>query len=164
MSSTNETKITKDPAGNKLHVTRDFNAPLPDVWEAWTDSSLLDQWWAPKPWRAETKSMDFKVGGLWLYSMVGPQGERSYCRVDFQAIDTEKSISSVAAFCDEDGNFTDDFPKMYWKSTFAATATGTNVLVEIAFDSETDLEKIVQMGFKEGFTMALGNLDELLAR
>ena len=36
--------------------------------------------------------------------------------------------------------------------------------VEITFDSIESLEKIVEMGFKEGFAMAHNNLDELLAR
>ena len=59
MINTLETKITRDPSGKKLIVTREFNAPLEKVWRAWTESSLLDEWWAPRPYKTETKSMDF---------------------------------------------------------------------------------------------------------
>lgn len=52
---------------------------------------------------------------------------------------------------------------MNWKSVFSASATGTKVEVEVTFDSEADMEKIIEMGFKEGFAAAHGNLDELLA-
>ncbi len=106
--------------------------------------------------------MDFKEGGLWLYCMAGPNGERSWCRVDFTKIDAGKSFSAVAGFCDEDGNAISDFPKMYWFNVFEPTETGTKLEVDLSFDSEADLEKIVAMGFEAGFTMGLGNLDELL--
>lgn len=70
--SNKQTTISKDAANKKLIVVREVDAPLEDVWKAWTDSNILDQWWAPKPWRAKTKTMDFREGGMWLYSMVGP--------------------------------------------------------------------------------------------
>ncbi|MFD2144274.1 SRPBCC domain-containing protein [Mucilaginibacter antarcticus] len=69
----NPTEITEDLANKKLNVTRTFNAPIDQVWKAWTDDTLLDKWWAPRPWKAETKSMNFTEGGTWLYSMVGPE-------------------------------------------------------------------------------------------
>ncbi len=35
-------------------ITREFSASQAEVWKAWTESHLLDQWWAPKPWKAVT--------------------------------------------------------------------------------------------------------------
>ena len=132
------------------------------VWAAWTQAELLDQWWAPRPWKAVTQSMDFKPGGVWLYYMLGPEGERHYCRVGFTAIDPGKSFSATSNFCDENGNITDGMPTMYWKTDFSSTATGSKADVKLSFESETALQTILQMGFEGGFTMALGNLDELL--
>jgi uncharacterized protein YndB with AHSA1/START domain len=158
----NNTIISKDLVNRKLNITREFNAPVSRVWKSWTESSILDKWWAPKPWRTETKTMDFKEGGLWLYSMVGPEGERHWCRVDFKTIDPEQSLTIVDGFCDENGNADDSMPLMYWLIKFKATETGTKVEVTITFDKEADLEKIIEMGFEGGFTMALGNLDAVL--
>ncbi len=62
-----KTTFTKDVANNKMFITREFAGTVEDVWKAWTDPKLLDQWWAPKPWKAETKSMDFREGGRWVY-------------------------------------------------------------------------------------------------
>lgn len=53
---------------------------------------------------------------------------------------------------------------MHWKNEFSKTDTGTKVEVEITFASEADMEKIIEMGFEAGFTMAHGNLDELLKK
>src|ERR1043165_154225 len=164
MTVNKETIFTKDAASKKIIVTREFDAPLEQVWKAWTESDLLDQWWAPKPWKANTKSMDFRNGGMWLYAMEGPEGEIHWSRADFNEIVPYKSFVGDDAFCDEDGNVNPDFPRMHWKNEFSETSTGTKVRVEITFASEADLEKIIEMGFKEGFAMAHGNLDELLAK
>ena len=56
--STNKTQVAKDFKEKSIVVTREFNAPLPDVWRAFTESNLLDQWWGPSPWHAETKSQE----------------------------------------------------------------------------------------------------------
>lgn len=157
------TVILKDLANKKLDITREFSAPVEKVWKAWTDAETLDKWWAPRPWRTETKSMDFSEGGVWLYSMVGPNDERHYCKVGFKTIVPQKSFTSVANFCDADGNVDGSFPNMYWQNEFESLANGTMVKVNLSFDSEADMKKIMAMGFEGGFTMAHGNLDELLA-
>ncbi len=86
------------------------------------------------------------------------------CRADFETIVENESYTGTDAFCDENGNITPDPPGMHWDCKFSSTGTGTKVEVEITFATEADMEKIIEMGFKEGFTAAHGNLDELLAK
>jgi uncharacterized protein YndB with AHSA1/START domain len=162
-TGTRETMISKDPVNTKLLVVREFDAPLEQVWRAWTERALLDQWWAPKPWKANTSSIDFRPGGTWFYSMEGPDGPKIYCRVDYQNIVPLKSFSGSDAFCDENGTVSAEMPSMYWNNEFSTTETGSRVSVEITFASEDDMNKIIEMGFEEGFTAALTNLDDLLA-
>lgn len=157
-----ETRIEKDASNKKLTITRDFDAVPELVWRAWTESELLDQWWAPKPYRAETRFMDFRDGGHWLYAMVSPANERQWCRADFGAIEKHKSFRSIGGFCDENGVKNDTVPDMHWYNTFHAAGDGTRVIVELSFDTEEELSTIISMGFREGFTAALGNLDQYL--
>ena len=164
MQTTHETIYTKDLAGKQIKATREFDAPVDQVWKAWSDSSLLDQWWAPKPWKAKTKSMDFKAGGTWLYSMNGPDGESQCARMDFETIDSQKSYTSIDSFCDENGLRNQDMPTMRWNTQFKSTDNGTMVTVLVTFNNEAELEQIVATGFKEGFAMAHDNLDELLKK
>jgi uncharacterized protein YndB with AHSA1/START domain len=164
MMLTKETIYTKDLANKKLRVTREFDAPVEQVWKAWTESKLLDQWWAPKPWKANTQVMDFREGGHWRYYMEGPDGSRHYCRADYKDVIPNKSFGGLDAFCDEQGNINTEFPRMLWKSEFHQSGSGTKVEIEITYASIEDLEKIVEMGFKEGFAAAHNNLDELLAK
>ena len=164
METKNKTLFTKDLENKKIVVEREFSAPVESVWKAWTDSDLLDQWWAPKPWRAETKSMDFRTGGFWLYAMKGPDNEVHWARVDYKSIEKLKNFQAADYFCDENGNKNDELPNMNWDNQFSKTADGTKVVVNISFKSEADIRAILDMGFKEGFEMALGNLDELLEK
>src|SRR5215217_8088898 len=161
----NEAVFVRDQRNKKLTVTRSFNAPLDLVWKAWTDSEILDQWWAPKPYRAETKKMDFREGGIWLYCMAGPGGDsdKQWCRVDYKMIETLKSIASTDTFCDEEGNVTIDFPMMSMNKEFRENDGSTTVVIEVNFDKEEDMLKIIGMGFQEGFTAGMNNLDHYLS-
>ncbi|MBX7203932.1 MAG: SRPBCC domain-containing protein [Bacteroidia bacterium] len=147
---------------NTVNVTREFAANIELVWDAWTKPELLDQWWAPKPYQTKTISMDFSVGGRWLYYMISPEGEKHYCLNEYKKIDVLKSFSGLDAFCDETGNINTDFPRTVWNNTFTQNAQTTTVNIVAQYEKLEDLEKIIEMGFKEGFTMALGNLDQYL--
>ncbi|NJL76808.1 MAG: hypothetical protein HC892_19110 [Saprospiraceae bacterium] len=70
------TKIHIDFENFTFQAKREFDAPVSLVWRAYTEKALLDQWWAPKPWKTETKNIDFRPNGKWVYDMVGPDGER----------------------------------------------------------------------------------------
>lgn len=143
-------------------VNREFAADLDLVWKAWTKPEILDQWWAPKPWKAETKKMDFRPGGYWHYAMVGPEGERHYARADYKSITAKKVFTAVDAFCDEAGVINRDLPQTNWETSFSERDGATMVDVKLSFDSAQDMDKMIEMGFQEGFTIALNGLDELL--
>ncbi|WP_432713065.1 SRPBCC family protein [Pedobacter sp.] len=162
MSTLKQIEITEDVANKRFHITREFVAPLERVWKAWTDPDLLDIWWAPKPWKAVTEKMDFREGGSWLYYMEGPEGEKNWCRFDIQQIADLQSFTGTVYFCDEQGKEDKDIPKMYWDDRFYKDEIGTMVEIKISFDSVDDMKTIMEMRFKEGFTAACENLDELL--
>jgi uncharacterized protein YndB with AHSA1/START domain len=131
------------------------------VWSAFTESEILDQWWAPKPWTARTKTMDFREGGYWLYAMVGPDGTVHWARADYGSITPFKNYTAKDGFCDSDGNLTGTIASANWDNSFSETGEMTLVSIVIQFEKLTDLEAHIEMGFKEGFTAALENLDEL---
>lgn len=157
-----EAVFTKDLQNKKISVVRTFDASLEKVWKAWTDSEILDQWWAPKPYKAVTKNMDFREGGYWLYAMTGPEGDKQWCIENFKTIASLQSITNAVSFCDEEGVATKDFPTMYWKKAFSEGTDSTTVNIEITFDKEADMQMIMGMGMQEGFTAGLNNLDAYL--
>lgn len=162
MNSNLQFDFTVDKAKQTVNVTREFAADLDLVWAAWTQPELLDQWWAPKPYRTETKSMDFRAGGRWFYSMIGPEGVVHYCCNEYEQINPKQSFSGLDAFCHEDGTINDAMPRTFWTNEFSEKGGHTTVAIVAQYNSLEDLEMVISMGFKEGFSMALENLDQYL--
>jgi len=146
-----------------VNVKREFNAPISDVWSAWTEPEILDQWWAPAPWKSKTKKMNFKEGGQRLYAMVGPEGEEHWALADFISITPKTNFKYLDAFCDSEGNLNVDFPRSDWDVSFTEQNGSTFVDIAIKHENLSDLEKIIEMGFKEGFTIAMEGLDAIFA-
>ncbi len=151
-----------DKENKKITVTREFAAELAIVWKAYTTKEILDQWWAPKPWKANTKSMDFKEGGIWHYAMVGPAGEEHWAVASYISIQPLKKFTGLDAFADADGNINKEMPQSKWEVHFTDKGEKTQVQSIITFGDLAQLEATIQMGFKEGMTMAMENLDNLL--
>ncbi|WP_281631685.1 SRPBCC family protein [Flavobacterium luteolum] len=155
--------FTVDKENKTVNVKREFNASLSQVWSAWTEASILDLWWAPAPWKSETKSMEFKEGGRRLYAMVGPEGEKHWAIADYTSINPKTNVKWLDAFSDSEGNLNKEFPRSDWDVTFSEKDNATFVDIVIKHEKLSDLEMIIQMGFKEGFTIAMEGLDAIFA-
>jgi uncharacterized protein YndB with AHSA1/START domain len=162
MTATSKTLVVKDLKEKFVLVSREFDAPLSDVWRAFTEAELLDQWWGPEPWRAETKTMNFTVGGYWLYAMVSPENQKHWGRMNYLAISPHKNIHMEDVFCDENGVASTDLPASKGQTVFTKTTSGTHVEFKMMYPSEADLIKIIEMGFEQGITMCFEQLERLL--
>ena len=157
--------FTVDKATATIYITREFAADLDLVWDAWTKAEMLDQWTAPKPWRAQTKEMDFREGGRWLYTMISPENVASgrWSLAEFIEIQPKSSFTTKNSFSDENGNPIDSgFTFSLTTNTFRAGAETTTVQIVKKMASLAELEQFIAMGYKEGIAMAMSGLDELL--
>lgn len=153
-----------DKIKKTIRVRREFAAPVLRVWSAWTKAEMLDQWWAPKPWKARTGRMDFREGGKWVYAMIGPEGEKHWARADFENISEPREFSARDCFSDENGEEDHNLPTSFWNIKFREKSSErTEINITITYKERADLERILNMGFKEGFSAGLDNLDVLLA-
>lgn len=160
--SNNSTQVAKDLKEKIIRVSREFNAPVELVWKAYTESKILDQWWGPSPWRAETKFHDFSVGGYWLYAMVGPDNERHWGRMNYLSVEKHKNFHLEDAFCDEKGNVNTDLPVSKGSNTFTPTANGTRVEFKMTYSTEDQIQQLIEMGFEQGITICMEQLNDLL--
>ena len=153
-----------DKEKNTLTIRREFAAGRQLVWDAYTKPELLEQWFAPSPLTAKTKSMDFKPGGHWHYAMVEPDGKEYWGYTEYLTIDPIDNYTSLDAFSDETGAINQDLPRAKWNVTF--TDKGANAVVEtiVYYNSLSDLETILQMGMEEGMESTFSRLDDLLER
>lgn len=159
MSTTPSIDIILNKEEISATIKRAFAANRDLVWEAWTNPELLDQWWAPKPLLSKTKKMDFTVGGQRLYAMVNPDGTESWAVHEYTSIQPKHNFKFLNFFCDADGNHSSAFGPSEWDLDFSEDNGNTTVNIVIKRQSLEELEKIIAMGFKEGFAAILSNLD-----
>jgi len=152
--------FTVDKATKTVFITREFDADLSLVWDAFTKAEILDQWAAPKPFLSKTKYMDFKVGGKRYYAMVSPEGQERWIIQEYTSITPKTNFKMYNAFADKDE--TPELPGSEWDYSFSEQNGITKVSITIFNDSLARMEKMIEMGFKEGFTMTLNELVNLL--
>lgn len=151
-----------DKSVNTVFVKREFAADQSLVWMAFTKKEILDLWWAPKPWTSKTKYMNFEVGGRRFYAMCSPEGQEHWSIQDFTAISPITNFKFYSVFADKDENIDINFPDSEWNLEFSEEQGVTTVDISIKHKTYATLEQMIQMGFKEGFTMILNELDLLL--
>jgi uncharacterized protein YndB with AHSA1/START domain len=153
--------FTVDKSTKTVFINREFNADLSLVWDAFTKPEILDQWWAPKPWGSKTKVMNFEVGGRRFFAMVSPEGQERWLIQKFTSISPKTNFKYLNAFADAAEN--PELPGSEWDISFSEQNGTTKVSVTIYNESLARLEKMIEMGFKEGYAMTMKNLEELLA-
>ena len=153
--------FTVDKATKQVFITKEFNAELPLVWDAFTKKEILDQWWAPKPWTSVTKHMNFEEGGRRFYAMVSPEGQEFWSLQKYSAISPKTQFKMFNSFADKDEN--PQLPGSDWDFNFSEENGTTKVSIVIYNESLERMEKMIEMGFKEGFTATINSLEELLA-
>ena len=158
--------FTVDKATATIHITREFAADLDLVWDAFTNAEILDQWVGPKPYRVQTKEMDFREGGRWLYAMIGPENTppTRYSLAEFVQIQAKSGFTTKNSFADENGNpFDSGFTFSITRNSFKAVGDKTTVQIAKKMESLAQLEKFIEGGyFEKGTASGFRNLDEFL--
>src|SRR6185503_97371 len=153
--------FTVDKATKMVYITREFDAELSLVWDAFTKAELIDQWIAPKPMTAKTKYQDFKVGGKRFYAMISPEGQERWAVQEYTSITPKTNFKMYNAFADKDEN--PELPGSDWDHTFSEQDGKTKVSITIYNESLARMEKMIEMGFTEGYKASMTNLEKLLA-
>ncbi|MBK7441719.1 MAG: SRPBCC domain-containing protein [Chitinophagales bacterium] len=152
--------FTVDKAAKTVYITREFDAELSLVWDAFTKAELLDQWVAPKPWTSKTKYIHFEVGGKRLYAMVSPDGMERWAIQEYLSITPKTAFKLYNCFSDKDGN--PELTGSEWSYAFSEINGKTTVHISIYNESLERMERMIEMGFTEGYNASMLNLEALL--
>jgi len=153
--------FTVDNTIKTVFVNLELDAGISLVWDAFTKQEILDQWYAPEPWRSKTKFMNFEVGGRRFYAMVGPEGQEMWSIQKYTSITPKTNFKIFNAFADKDEN--PQLPGSDWDLNFIEQNGTTKLSIAIYNESAERMEKMMAMGFQEGFTATLNQLKNLLA-
>lgn len=153
-------EFSVDMENKTVIIKRKFEAGLPLVWDAFTKSEILDQWWAPKPFLSRTKIMNFEVGGRRFYAMVSPEGQERWSIQRYTSISPKTNFKMTSNFSDKDEN--PEMPGSDWDFNFGEQNGTTTVNISIYNESRERMERMIEMGFKEGMTATLDSLEKLI--
>jgi uncharacterized protein YndB with AHSA1/START domain len=144
----------------KITLIADFDAPMEQVWELWSDPRKLERWWAPPTYRATFEKHDLTPGGEVTSFMTGPDGDtRGIWRVT--AVDPPTLLEFTDAFADTDWRPIADMPVSTVSVRLSERDGGTRMEMHWTFKSREDMETMVKMGFVEGLQGAVGQMDAL---
>jgi len=73
-------------ADREIVVSRLLDAPRELVFEAWTKSEHVAQWFGPNGFTTTTQEMDVRPGGTWRFIMHGPDGTDYNNRVVYSVV------------------------------------------------------------------------------
>ena len=154
---------TPDTSTLTLTIVADLAVPPRRAWQLWVDPRQLEQWWGPPTYPATFEQHDVTVGGTSTYYMTSPEGERSHGWWHFLAIDEPHALEFEDGFADQDGVRSETMPVIHGKVDLEETTDGTRMTVTSRFATLEQMEQLLAMGMSEGMTLAMGQMDELLA-
>lgn len=156
--------VDRDPVALTLTIVSEFDAPLARVWEVWADPRQLERWWGPPATPATVVHHTLTPGGHVTYYMTGPDGKTYHGWWRVIAVDSPHSLDLENGFADEAGQPNYDLPTTTLEVRLtAATASKTTMTMTSRFDSVADMEQIIAIGQEEGMTLAVGQIDAILA-
>ncbi len=158
------TSVDTDYDGLAVTLIADFDNPIDQVWELWSNPRMLERWWGPPGYPATVERHGLTPGGEVTYSMAGPEGDphRGMWRVT--SVDPPTSLQFTDAFADSDGAPLEDSPITAISVRLLEHRGGTRMVIRMAFETREEMERIVDTGTVDGLKQGVGQMDGLLAR
>ncbi|MFZ1285590.1 MAG: SRPBCC domain-containing protein [Candidatus Phosphoribacter sp.] len=155
---------TPDTATLTMTVVAELAAPPERVWQVWADPRQLERWWGPPTWPATFEEHEVSVGVRSSYYMTGPAGEKAHGWWRFLVIDEPRSFEFEDGFADEAGHPDPNMPTVRARVELQEYGGGgTRMTVTSRFANVEQMEQLIEMGMVEGLTLAMGQIDEILA-
>lgn len=139
-----------------IRIERIIAAPRELVFEAFSDPKHLDAWWGPDGFTNETHEMEFSIGGLWRYTMHGPDGKAWPNWIRY----TEISPPSRLAY--DHGGEIDEPAHFSGVITFEDLAGKTRVSLVLVFATTQARDATIEFGAVEGGQQTLAKLEQFV--
>lgn len=158
MTARHKTILTR-PSDREMVFTRSFDAPRTLVWQAWTDPAQLARWWGPNGFSITTHERSMQVGGVWAFTMHGPDGRDYPNRVVFLEVNAPERL--VYKHVGEG----DDAPILFQTTVTMVESGGvTTLTMRAEMPTAASLEYVIKNHqADEGGQQTIGRLGEHVA-
>ncbi|WP_457973656.1 SRPBCC family protein [Arthrobacter sp. D1-17] len=154
---------TKNVDALSFTLVAEFDASVERVWQIWEDPRQLERWWGPPTWPATFEKHEFTPGGEASYYMTGPEGERAGGWLRITDIQAPNRLEFDDGFADENGAPVDAMGTTHASVMLEDIGGRTRMTVNSVFESEEQMDKMLEMGMEEGMQEAAGQIDAILA-
>ena len=155
-TSRNETRIEADPAMPTITITREFDAPVANVFRAYSEPGLVAKWLGPRDHTMRIDQYDCRTGGAWRYGTGAGDGEVSFYG-SFHEVRPNERIVQTFTF--------DGFPDGVSLETMTFEDLGdgrTRITGLSVVESLETRDMILASGMEVGVVEGYEQLDELL--
>lgn len=151
--------VTISTPGSSIRAERTFAAPVEKVWETWSKSEHLENWWGPFGFTTTTQEFDFRPGGHWKHTMHAPDGTDFPDVVKYtEIVEHQKLAYDLSAI---DDNAPDSIIKTV--VTMEPTEGGTKVILNMTCSTAAFRDELEEKyGAVEGARQTLTRLADLL--
>ena len=148
--------MSKENKSNEFTLTRIYDATVKQVWDAWSDPAKAAKWWGPRGFTITNHSKELKVGGIWHYTMHGPDG------TDYpnKALYHEVELYKLLVY--DHGGYDDRPPLFRVRVVFSDLGKKTKIEMTMAFPTPEEAEKTKKFIKEVGGTGTWDRLAEYL--
>jgi uncharacterized protein YndB with AHSA1/START domain len=157
------TSVDADYDALTVTLIADFDNPIAQVWELWSDPRKLERWWGPPGYPATVEKHALTPGGEVTYYMTGPEGDQHWGRWRVMSVEPPRSLRFTDACAGPDGSPLEDSPVSKIWVRLLEREGGTRMEMRVTLDTREDMQRIVDRGTAEGWERAIGQMDGLLA-
>jgi uncharacterized protein YndB with AHSA1/START domain len=157
------TSVRPDTTTLTLTIDAEYPYTPEQVWELWADPRLLERWWGPPVYPATVGAHDLRPGGTVRYLMTGPEGDQHHGAWEVLTAEPPHRLEFKDWFTDAEGVRNESLATNVTRVAIAAIEGGSRMTIVATFPSLADMEQLLAMGMVEGMTLAMGQIDAVLA-
>lgn len=147
---------------NKIIFSRTFKASINDVFDAYTNPSLFEQWFHPQGAKTKVYRFNVKEGGEAFFAIETPE-QTSYTLTEYQKVDRPNYLEYLDYFATPEGQKDTRLPGMHISINFKSDNKQTTTVTSTSmFPTKEAAQQAVGMGVEVGMNSTLDQLEKLL--
>lgn len=148
-----ETSEQSSTSDRETVIAQMIDAPRELVFAAFTEVRHLSQWWGPDGFTTTTRAFEFRIGGVWDFTMHGPDGTDYPEWITWTEITPPERIAMLHGEHREDPNAFESI------LTFEAEGQATRIEMRTLFPTREQRDEAIESyGAIEGGKQTLANL------
>ncbi len=157
MGNEKRIQISAEPGKQDVTITRAFDAPREMVFKAFTDPSIIPQWWGPRYLTTKVEKLEVKQGGYWRFVQRDAEGKEYGFHGSIHGVEAPARIIQTFEWEGLPGHVSLE------AVSFEEKNGKTIVKTHSVFQSVEDRDGMMQSGMETGLADSYERLDELFA-